>query len=153
MTSTARYAYSIFFCVWLMDTQLCTKNYLLSNFELPCWISISGPLSYRQTCDMYCVPAYLECVHFSVVKKHEDGHLEGRDLQDVLAGVHTSHLSTSHTHVWTFLLQLMRGTITQQRTTFNAASPLFWKELVTREYSHKQCNIKLVFVPTVLTVP
>lgn len=46
-----------------------------------------------------CVPTYLKCVHFSVVKKHEDGHLEGGDLQDVLAGVQASHLSTSYTHV------------------------------------------------------
>lgn len=46
-----------------------------------------------------CAPAYLKRVHFSVVKKHEDGHLEGRDLQDVLAGVKANHLSTSHTHV------------------------------------------------------
>lgn len=61
--------------------------------------TISAPLSYRQTCDMYCVPAYLERVHFSAIKKHEDGHLEGRDLQDMFAGVKASHLSASHTHI------------------------------------------------------
>lgn len=41
---------------------------------------------------------YLKSALFSVIEEHEDGHLEGGDLQYVLPGVRTCHLSTSHTH-------------------------------------------------------
>lgn len=41
---------------------------------------------------------HLESALFSVIEEHENGHLEGGNLQYVLAGVRACHLRTSHTH-------------------------------------------------------
>lgn len=71
------------------------------------------------------VCAYLKCVHFSVIKEHEDGHLEGGHLQNVLAGVKTCHLSTSHTHFRIVLLQTIRWTIAHEETAFKIPNHLF----------------------------
>lgn len=42
---------------------------------------------------------YLKDGFLSVVEKHEDGHLEGGDLQDVLPGVGACYLGASHSHL------------------------------------------------------
>ena len=42
--------------------------------------------------------SHLKSELFSVVKEHQDGHLEGGDLQDVLSGVRTGHLGSSYAH-------------------------------------------------------
>lgn len=39
---------------------------------------------------------YLKGGLLSVVEKHEDGHLEGGDLQDVLPGVGAGYLGSSY---------------------------------------------------------
>lgn len=41
---------------------------------------------------------HLKSALFSVVEEHENGHLEGGDLQYVLTGVRARHLGSSHTH-------------------------------------------------------
>jgi len=39
---------------------------------------------------------YLKDGFVSAVEEHEDGHLEGGDLEDVLPGVGAGHLGSSH---------------------------------------------------------
>lgn len=43
--------------------------------------------------------SHLKSALFSVVEEHEDGHLEGGDLEYVLASVRPRHLCTAHTHL------------------------------------------------------
>lgn len=52
---------------------------------------------------------YLEGWLLSVVEKHEDSHLEGGDLKDVLPGVGACHLGSSHSDLWPILLLTCRG--------------------------------------------
>lgn len=47
---------------------------------------------------------YFKCELLSVVEEHEDGHLEGRNLQDVLPGVGASYLRSSYSELRSILL-------------------------------------------------
>lgn len=49
--------------------------------------------------------SHLKSALFSVVEEHEDGHLEGGDLQDVLSSIWTCNLGSTYTHLRTILLQ------------------------------------------------
>lgn len=95
------------------------------------------------------VCTYLKCVHFSVIKEHEDGHLEGGHLQNVLAGVKTCHLSTSHTHFRTVLLQMIGWTIAHEEAAFRIPNHL----LFSTGPLFRRLMVKRAFAFTILTVP
>lgn len=59
---------------------------------------------------LQCDGVYLEGGLLSVVEQHEDGHLEGGHLQDVLPGVGASHLSSAHSHLRPILLFIITRT-------------------------------------------
>lgn len=71
--------------------------------SVSCWISYGADNSrslthtgHQETNSPAVKATRLKGELLSVVEEHEDGHLEGRNLQDVLPGVGAGHLCSSY---------------------------------------------------------
>lgn len=86
----------------------------LSGMSVSCWISWDRMTRTRtvtwtatlQAAQRATPPKYIyfKCELLSVVEEHEDGHLEGGHLQDVLPGVGASYLRSSYSKLRPILL-------------------------------------------------